>query len=108
MVRALRQVRLEGRLDQAIGLWFSNGFDSETLPGRMRAIYARLSAELYATVGDFDEAMRLVVRADELGSVDLMWLEHCPTLAPLRDRPAYATTLANMRARVASTLSSSG
>lgn len=50
--------------------------------------YQRL-AEMHALVGQIDGALQALQQSVELGLCDLMWMEHCPLLEGLRERPEF-------------------
>jgi serine/threonine-protein kinase len=56
---------------------------------RLRATRAQFSAEFFAYVGDHDAAFDCVVTAFDSGLADHLWLQRCPMLDPLRERPRF-------------------
>jgi len=69
---------------------------------RMRATFCQFIAELLLFAGDSDEALAWIERGVDSGLQDYMWLERCPLLAPLRERPRFRelAALVAERARV--------
>jgi serine/threonine-protein kinase len=56
---------------------------------RRTAFICQLACEASATAGDLDTCIVLLVRAIDRGLFDLHWLEHCPSLEPIRSDPRY-------------------
>jgi hypothetical protein len=68
-------------------------------PGsRSRRLFLQLKIEQLVFAGDLDAAEEVLPDAIEAGLLDVAWMDHCPLLAPLRERPAFAP----MRDRVVS------
>ncbi|MFO0575029.1 MAG: protein kinase [Polyangia bacterium] len=57
---------------------------------RARALLFQLCAEWRAYNGELEAALDDLARAVEVGLVDLMWLDGCPLLQPLRRSPRFA------------------
>ncbi len=68
---------------------------------RMRAFWHQLTAELLCYVGDAPSALGEVEAAVQLGLFDVNWMDHCPSIAPLRAMPAFAPLRAEVAARAA-------
>jgi serine/threonine protein kinase len=67
-------------------------------PGsRPRRLFLQLKIEQLAFVGRIDEAEQALPHAIDAGLLDVAWMDRCPLLAPLRERPAFAA----LRERVA-------
>ncbi len=64
---------------------------------RRPLFFRQLTAEVLAYMGKDDEALAIIESADEIGLIDLAWLDHCPLLDPLRASPRFV----GVRARVA-------
>ncbi len=56
---------------------------------RRRAANAQFMAELLMFVGHPEDAMTYIEVAIDAGLQDRVWLERCPLLAPLRERPRF-------------------
>jgi hypothetical protein len=69
---------------------------------RLRATRAQFAAEFYIFTGHLDEAMDAVETAVQAGLQDHLWMQKCPLLDRLRDRPRFAELAAIIadRARV--------
>jgi len=63
---------------------------------RRRTFARQLFAEVACYFGHEDAAFTALAAAVDSGLLDLAWLDHCPTLAPLRARPKFPA----LRARV--------
>jgi TolB-like protein len=74
---------------------------SDRLSKRMRVFWSQLSAELRSVFGE--PVLDDVTRAVELGLFDVVWMDHCPLLEPLRGDPAFAALRAQVEARAAAT-----
>jgi TolB-like protein/tRNA A-37 threonylcarbamoyl transferase component Bud32/Flp pilus assembly protein TadD len=51
---------------------------------RGQSLWSQASAEVCALFGEHDAALSHVERADSLGLADLVWLDRCPLIAPIR------------------------
>ncbi len=58
--------------------------------GRLRVLFHQRNAELYAFVGELDEAMESVRHAVDADLIDFGWIERCPAIAPLRTDERWA------------------
>lgn len=88
-----------GDADQeTLELQLSRGSETASSP-RSRAFIAQLATEVYAGRGAVDLAEIYLLRAVDAALVDLEWMDHCPLLAPLRERPAFAEARMRVRAR---------
>jgi len=57
----------------------------ELVPGsRVRRYFAQLGAEIALRFGNLEHGRAMIDEAVMHGLVDLVWLDHCPLLAPLR------------------------
>jgi serine/threonine-protein kinase len=52
--------------------------------GRIRALLFQRNAEVFAFMGETEEALRAIRSAVDAHLIDLAWLERCPLLQPLR------------------------
>jgi len=68
---------------------------------RRRAVMHEICADYYAVMGQADKALDQVERLAKLPSTNLLWMDACPTLAPVRDDPRFAEARAMVAARVA-------
>jgi serine/threonine-protein kinase len=72
---------------------------------RFRIMVHQLTAESFATVGRYDEAVDQVASAVDAGLLDLMWIEHCPIFGPMRDDPRFEESRRRVAKRVEQILS---
>jgi len=72
---------------------------------RQRAFFHQLSAEFYSAAGMHEEALRAIEGGANLPLVDILWLDRCPVLAPLRSDPSFARSRAVIAARAAEAFS---
>ncbi|MBX3227208.1 MAG: protein kinase [Labilithrix sp.] len=82
---------------------------SSTVAPRRAILNAQLRAELLAYAGLVDEAAAALADADTTGIFDLVWLERCPAIAPLRSLPDWSRihrSVATRAARVRAALGS--
>lgn len=56
---------------------------------RMRAFFDQLRTEMLAAYGLLDDAEARALAADAHGTIDVLWFDRCPVLAPLRVRPGF-------------------
>lgn len=63
------------------------------------AFREQLRAEVLAGIGRRAEALEALRGADEAKLFDVVWLDRCPTLASVRDEPAFAEVRAHVAAR---------
>lgn len=69
--------------------------------GVMRAVRGQLLAEMLGAVGKVDLAVGVLQGAVDAGLTDLLWLERCPVLAPLRLHPGWSNLHAVVAGRAA-------
>ncbi|MEM9492999.1 MAG: tetratricopeptide repeat protein, partial [Myxococcota bacterium] len=58
---------------------------------RRRLYFRQIEAELAMACGDMDHAVTAIGHAVDLGLVDILWLDLCPLLAPLRPTSHFGT-----------------
>ena len=68
---------------------------------RRIALGAQFLAEAAGYLGDLDRCLRALEQADRHALLDLLWLEHCGMLDPVRGTEGYRYVLANVRERAA-------
>lgn len=83
--------------DEAIGLLENLAERSEE--GRRRALFFQLNAEVFCFVGNHDRALRAVAGAIGSGLIDVVWMDRCPLLGPLRTSPEWTALRATVAAR---------
>jgi serine/threonine-protein kinase len=66
---------------------------------RLRAIRAQFLAEFLAFVGDFDGTLQLIETAVAAGFQDHLWMQRCPLLDSVRERPRFAELAATVAER---------
>jgi serine/threonine-protein kinase len=86
---------LSGHLDRSIEAKFT-ALASAARSSRFRILMLQIGAEFASRLGDVDAAHERVVRALDEGLIDLIWLDHCPPLAPLRADPRFAALRARL------------
>jgi eukaryotic-like serine/threonine-protein kinase len=99
-IELMRQAGETGSVPRELRIAMAQGA-LETDNRRRKLLFQQLSAEMSAFTGEFEDALIALSLADSTGLMDLMWLERCPMLAPLRSSEAYAEIEASVRARVA-------
>ncbi len=72
---------------------------------RQRAFFNQLAAEFYGAAKRSTEALAALADAVQLPLVDLLWLDKCPVLAPLRSDPSFARSRAIVASRAAEAFS---
>ncbi len=68
---------------------------------RRRAVMHEIIADYYAILNQPEKALDHVEKLANLPSTNLLWMDACPTLAPVRDDPRFAEARAMVAARVA-------
>jgi hypothetical protein len=86
-------------IDRAAALVLDAG--ERFLNPRFQSAMMQVTAEMYAYKGHHERALAEVVRVSDGILIDVVWLESCPILAPLRGEPAFARALGKVRDRVA-------
>ena len=59
---------------------------------RFRSFATQLYAETSFLTGAYEVGERILIAAADDMLVDIEWLDHCPALEPMRQRPMYAAT----------------
>jgi serine/threonine-protein kinase len=72
---------------------------SATQNPRFLSLTEQLATEVYAALGELDEARLHLMRAATNVLVDLEWLDRCPLLVPLRAHPSFGEARRRVRAR---------
>jgi len=80
---------LLGDLSKEAGEAKFETMSSTTASPRFVALAMEAGAELFAAVGDVERAEAYLRRAMDGGLVDLEWLNRCPLLGIVRDRPLF-------------------
>jgi serine/threonine-protein kinase len=75
---------------------------------RARAIMAQTRCEFALALGDLDEASKALEQVVKIGLIDLLWLEGCPALDPLRETPLYQESRRIVRDRARSIRAAAG
>ena len=58
-------------------------------PPRRAAFNALLRAELHLSLDQNERALDMLAAADGHGLLDVVWLERCPLLEPIRSHPRF-------------------
>ncbi len=77
------------------------GLSGPGVAPRHRCMMHEIAAEYFATMGEKELALEHVVEMQRLPQTDLLWMDRCPALGPLREDPRFAETRASVAARVA-------
>jgi serine/threonine-protein kinase len=64
---------------------------------RRPIFFQQLYAEVMSFVGRTDDALTAIESGDRLGLIDIVWMDRCPLLEPLRGAPRFLA----VRSRVA-------
>ncbi|MBK6518726.1 MAG: protein kinase [Polyangiaceae bacterium] len=70
--------------------------------GRRVSFFQQIGAEVCARLGLVDAAFKYIGQSIDSGLVDLVWIERCPVLDPLRADPRFAPLRERLVARVGS------
>ncbi len=74
-------------------------FSPDEGSARRALFFHQLAAEANGRFHSQDEAVSLIAKAVKLGLADLMWMDHCPALEPVRAHPGWAEVHAAVAAR---------
>jgi serine/threonine-protein kinase len=66
---------------------------------RIAAFHHQFGAEIMARGGDLVGALAAVVAAEQRGAFDVLWVERCPALAPVRGEAAFRAAAQRIEAR---------
>lgn len=66
---------------------------------RRRTFFLQLNAEIYAFVFEVDHALKSLAAAIDAGLMDLVWMDRCPILEPVRQDPRFVPLRAEVAAR---------
>ena len=73
--------------------------DGPKLNPRLVTVMFQMSAEVLAFQENYDRSMTFVTRAADEVLVDIDWIDRCPLLTPLRERPEFAAARQKVKAR---------
>jgi eukaryotic-like serine/threonine-protein kinase len=76
-----------------------------TSDSRYRVALEQFTVEMLLRLRREPEALEHLIRAKDAGLLDIVWLEHCPVLAPVREEPRFTEVLSVVRQRVEEILS---
>lgn len=103
LARRILEVTLSGRPLGTMDELFGGVMSATTTSPRSRIYRLQLTAEMFAYCGAREEALRTVEQAViEAQLFDLMWLERCPLLAPLRKTARWPALRTQVEQRAAS------
>jgi eukaryotic-like serine/threonine-protein kinase len=71
---------------------------------RRPILFRQLAAEVYAHKGDTEGIFRSMGEAEELGLVDLTWVDRCPAFEEVRALPAFAAVREKVAVRARATI----
>ncbi|MFO0755727.1 MAG: protein kinase [Byssovorax sp.] len=98
-IRVYHEALAEGRLRDDQRAFLRQR--AQATKGRMRPLFLQRNTELYAFDGDIAAALDSAEAAVEAELIDLLWIDRCPTLEPLRAEPRWAALRAVVEARAA-------
>ena len=78
------------------------------LGARHVIFFRQMAAELASSGGQLEDATQMVTEAVDAGLLDVVWMDRCPLLEPLRRDPAFAPLRATVAARAARVLEAFG
>ncbi len=61
----------------------------ETANPRLKATRCQFISEFLVFLGEHDRAVEIIGTGVDAGLLDMLWMEQCPLLAPLRGRPEF-------------------
>jgi serine/threonine-protein kinase len=72
-----------------------------TTSKRVQAFYFQINAEMFAYVGNREEALESILASSGQALFDVEWLDHCPLFDGLRDDARFVAARAATEARAA-------
>jgi serine/threonine-protein kinase len=96
---ALVELLKTRELTDSLREWLEAGARSGEPRSRRRALFFQLNAEFYAYVFEIDHALESIQGAVESGLIDLLWLDRCPVLEPVRKDARFGPLRAEVEAR---------
>ncbi|MBL9003201.1 MAG: protein kinase [Myxococcales bacterium] len=74
-------------------------YGNQALSQRARMFSHQLLTEFHCILREYEPALSQLSAGAEAGLIDLMWLERCPLLSPLRTMPGYEKSHEQIRKR---------
>ncbi len=102
-IELMRQAKDNGAVPRELRISMAQGA-LDTDNRRRKLLFQQLGVEISAAAGELEEALIGLALADNTGLMDLIWLERCPLLAPLRSSEGYTDVVTSVRHRVAAVL----
>ena len=88
LIRYLVATVVSGRVDREV-IDRVMAMANQNRPPRFRLLMLQLAAEFGVRAGASEDALHRIESAIDIGLMDLVWLDHCPLLAPLRSDPRF-------------------
>ncbi|TVQ95620.1 MAG: protein kinase [Deltaproteobacteria bacterium] len=95
-----QELLLTGRLSMEHEAWLHTARERTTAGSRTRSLVLQIRAEAFLRAGQHDRALDEIEDAVAQGLHDLMWLDHCPLLEPLRHESRFRNARTAIQARV--------
>jgi serine/threonine-protein kinase len=68
---------------------------------RFDTLIRQIATEIFSAAGELERAAECLTMAADNVLIDIVWMDLCPVLAPLRDRPDFAEARAKVEKRAA-------
>ncbi len=89
LVRGLGVVALSGSLPEGARAFLEERAQGDITP-RTRSFFRQLQAETLAAAREYEGVLDSTEKAADAGLFDLLWLDRCPLLEPIRSTPRFA------------------
>lgn len=104
----LLDVVRRGKLDDEERVLLNRALATTGEAPRLLSLKRQFGTELFAYVGDVDEAFEHLRHGVEAGLIDISWLDRCPLLAPLRNDVRFQAARSVVQDRAARVLDALG
>jgi hypothetical protein len=78
---------------------FSRLIGPDAASPRQRAFSHQIATEFFCAAGRHEEAIAALTKSADLALIDVLWMDRCPVLGPIRDDPRFARARALVAAR---------
>lgn len=96
---AMRTVFERGQVHPAHDATMCELLADRSRPARFVSLISQIATEIHAFAGDLDTAIERLRAGVDAGLLDLVWMDHCPVLAQLREDPRFGELRSAVEAR---------
>lgn len=97
--RVAREVATKGDLPPEFEMFMRFAEEWAVIETRIGFIVFQVAAEIACYVGRHEGALDMVERAVEAGLLDIVWVDHCPALDPIRGEPRLVAARETLQER---------